>query len=119
MTTGQRENRGPGRRPKEIVGKGPVESLARDLRALIEQQDPPLTHGGLARLSGCATGTVSKALAGNALPTENVLKALVGALGEDPSGWLERRAQAAELLRRRPGARVAPSGPVEAGRGTA
>lgn len=119
MTTGQRGKRGPGRRPKEIVGKGPVENLARDLRALIERQDPPLTHGGLARLSGCAAGTVSKALAGSALPTENVLNALVGALGEDPSGWLERRAQAAELLRRRSSAVVAPARPLEVGCGAA
>lgn len=101
MATGQRGKGRPGRKPKEIVGEGPVENLARELRALIEQQDPPVTHGRLARLSGCATGTVSKALAGNALPTANVLTALVGALGEHPSGWLARRAEAAELLRRR------------------
>ncbi|MGP3999497.1 ATP-binding protein [Streptomyces sp. 8N706] len=113
MATGKREKRAPGRRPKEITGKGPVENLARDLRALLEQQDPPVTHGGLARLSGCATGTVSKALAGNVLPTENILRALVVALGEDPSGWLERRAQAAELLRQLPGAVVADSGQLE------
>lgn len=89
-----------GRRPNRISGNGPCEEFARDLVELLERQEPPLTRAALARKSRCAAGTVSKALAGNEIPTKRVLTALLGALGEDPGPWVERRSAAIGILGR-------------------
>ncbi|WP_082481707.1 helix-turn-helix domain-containing protein [Rathayibacter sp. Leaf299] len=70
--------------------------LTKDLRRLrMEAGDPTLVQ--LANRTNLSKSTIAEAFRGKQLPSERTLVSLVRALGEDPSPWLNRRADLATV----------------------
>lgn len=67
-----------------------AERFAHDLRELRTAVGNP-TLVNLAEVTGVSKSVISDALAGNRLPTENTVGALVEALGGNREEWLTRR----------------------------
>jgi hypothetical protein len=76
-----------GRRERQLT-PGPLRDFAHDLRKL--RSDSGMTYRELARRAGYSASALSAAASGQALPTQDVLLAYVGACGAEAKGW-ERR----------------------------
>jgi transcriptional regulator with XRE-family HTH domain len=76
-----------GRRERQLT-PGPLRDFAHDLRKL--RSDSGMTYRELARRAGYSASALSAAASGQALPTQDVLLAYVGACGAETKGW-ERR----------------------------
>ncbi|MFF0430062.1 helix-turn-helix domain-containing protein [Streptomyces sp. NPDC004520] len=89
---------GMGRQEKPLdPGQGPVARLAHDLRALRREAGGP-TYAAMARRAGYSVATLSRAAAGEQLPSLPVVRAYATACGADPEEWEERwRAVSQEL----------------------
>ncbi|MFH8837254.1 helix-turn-helix domain-containing protein [Streptomyces sp. NPDC017868] len=87
-----------GRQEKPLdPGQGPVARLAHDLRALRREAGGP-TYAAMARRAGYSVATLSRAAAGEQLPSLPVVRAYATACGADPEEWEERwRAVSQEL----------------------
>ncbi|MER5789506.1 WD40 repeat domain-containing protein [Streptomyces sp. NPDC001980] len=84
-------------RPEQPVdpAAGPVQRLAYELRALREAADSP-TYRAMAACTGVGASTLSRAAAGQQLPTLSVVLAYVRACGGDEAEWERRWQRAAE-----------------------
>ncbi|WP_432116050.1 helix-turn-helix domain-containing protein [Streptomyces sp. S1] len=79
-----------GRQEKPVdPERGPVARLAHDLRGLRENAGRP-TYAAMARRAGYSVATLSRAAAGDQLPSLPVVRAYASACGADPDEW-ERR----------------------------
>ncbi|MFI6423260.1 helix-turn-helix domain-containing protein [Streptomyces sp. NPDC050842] len=69
--------------------QGPVARLAHDLRRLRREAGGP-TYAAMARRAGYSVATLSRAAAGEQLPSLPVVRAYATACGADPEEWEER-----------------------------
>ncbi|MEU9318182.1 helix-turn-helix domain-containing protein [Streptomyces sp. NPDC048295] len=92
-----------GRQEKPLdPGQGPVTRLAHDLRRLRREAGGP-TYAAMARRAGYSVATLSRAAAGEQLPSLPVVRAYATACGADPEEWEERwYAVSQELAAREP-----------------
>ncbi|MER8233236.1 helix-turn-helix domain-containing protein [Streptomyces sp. NPDC094049] len=79
-----------GRQEKPLdPGQGPVVRLAYDLRRLRQEAGGP-TYAAMVRRAGYSVATLSRAAAGDQLPSLPVVRAYATACGADPEEWEER-----------------------------
>ncbi|MGW3492235.1 nSTAND1 domain-containing NTPase [Streptomyces sp. NPDC001020] len=76
---------------------GPVARFAHELRRLRRQAGGP-TYAAMARRSGYSVATLSRAAAGEQLPSLPVVRAYATACGADPAEWEKRRHAVSEEL---------------------
>jgi transcriptional regulator with XRE-family HTH domain len=85
---------GPARHPGAVT-------LAAELRALRERAGSP-SYRQLAKATNFSASTLAEATAGRRLPTEQVIRALAKAYGDDPDRWAAKLREAARLTQLTP-----------------